>query len=67
MQSQNPSEADDENDNAARHILRNVILGAPSNLLVSVLSEELTDAQLEELNRLRTQRGEHVEAPDPGT
>ena len=64
MQCQNPGEATedaDDADNAARLILRTVILGAPSRLLVSVLAEEMTDAQLEELNnkrRGRTQRGD---------
>ena len=68
MQSQNPSDAaaEDVDNDAARRILRNVVLGAPSKLLVSVLAEELTDAQLEELigKRRKVQR-EHVEVPDP--
>ena len=34
---------------AAKRMLRSVVREAPSDVLVSVLAEELTDAQLEEL------------------
>ena len=40
---------------AGRHILRTVILGAPSKLLLSVLAEELTGAQVEELREKKKQ------------
>lgn len=68
MQCQNPGEATedaDDADNAARLILRTVILGAPSRLLVSVLAEEMTDAQLEELNNKRRGRTQRVETSWP--
>ena len=53
VHSRNPCDAgaaeDTVDGDAAKRMLRSVVREAPSDVLVSVLAEELTDAQLEEL------------------
>ena len=55
--------AEDPNDANRRRLLASVILSAPSNaskMLVSVLAEKLTDAQLEELHNATWERREEA-------